>query len=224
MVKWSRSDLKKKARNLLKTNYLGYLFISLFIVLVEQLPNISNIVNKYRGNGSTVLYSSSSGTSVSVSLIYIIFSIFLGNIILVTARRCILNSIRTNNIDFVDAKPNYDKSSYLNLVSVMFMRNLYIFLWSLLLVIPGIIKSYSYFMVPFILAEDPNVSIGEALNRSTQMTDGHKMDMFVLDLSFIGWFILGFLAFGVGMIFVYPYVYTTKAFLYEELKQELIVD
>ena len=102
---------------------------------------------------------------------------------------------------------------YVNQVLVMFRRGLSIFLWSLLLLIPGVIKSYEYYMVPYLLAEDPHLSWEEARDLSRKMMDGHKFDLFVLELSFLGWDIAGLLLCGVGQVFVYPY----KEMVYAEL-------
>jgi len=219
MVSWSIVELKQKARELLFTNYIGYFLLSLVLVSVEQLQNILNALNRNTEGLSNLQILFPGVSSISIAVVYLMLFIFLGNIILITVRRSILNSINTNNIDFLDIKPKYDKGTYWNLVYIMFMKGVYLSLWSLLLVIPGVIKSYSYSQIPFILAEDPNISIKQALAMSTQMTEGHKLHMFNLDLSFIGWIFIGYLTFGVGILFVYPYVYVTKAFLYKKLKE-----
>jgi len=109
-------------------------------------------------------------------------------------------------------------STYLNIVKTMLLRDLYTFLWSLLFIIPGIIKSYEYRMIPYIMAENPEISSEEAFSLSKQMMTGNKWDAFVLDLSFIGWHILSALTLGILSIFyVNPYVYQTSAALYSRL-------
>jgi len=110
----------------------------------------------------------------------------------------------------------------MNIIFTMFKKSILIFLWSLLLVIPGIIKSYEYRMIPYLLAENPNMNPDRAFEISKIMTDGEKFEIFVLDLSFIGWYILGALFFGIGGFFVNPYVDTTNAELYDILKRDLI--
>lgn len=91
-------------------------------------------------------------------------------------------------------------------------------LWSVLLVIPGIIKMYSYSMALYILAEHPTMTAREALDESKRITDGHKMELFMLDLSFIGWFLLGTITFGIAFIYVTPYMNATRANFYNELR------
>lgn len=110
------------------------------------------------------------------------------------------------------------KTNYLNVVLTMFLKDLYTFLWALLFIIPGIIKAYEYRMIPYILAENPDIDHSEAFERSKEMMSGNKWAAFVLDLSFIGWHLLNFITFGLlGVFFVNPYVYQTEAELYVKL-------
>ncbi|MCS4480575.1 DUF975 family protein [Clostridium botulinum] len=116
----------------------------------------------------------------------------------------------------------FKEGSYFGVLVTMLLRSIYTFLWTLLLVIPGIIKGYAYSMVPYILADNPSIGAERAIQLSNRMTDGEKWDMFVLDLSFLGWYILGMLALGIGVIFVNPYVDSTKAELYLILRKKAI--
>ena len=106
-----------------------------------------------------------------------------------------------------------------NVILVMFLKNLFLGLWTLLFIVPGIIKAYSYRMVPYILKEHPELSGTKAITLSRQMMNGHKWNAFVLDLSFIGWIILSALTLGILHIFyVGPYIQATDAELYEAVK------
>jgi uncharacterized membrane protein len=98
------------------------------------------------------------------------------------------------------------------------IMGLFIFLWSLLFVIPGIIKAIAYSQVGFILAENPELEYQEALKRSEDMMRGHKWRYFELQLSFIGWYLLSILTFGIGFIFLAPYLSMTQAAFYDDLK------
>ncbi len=101
------------------------------------------------------------------------------------------------------------------------LKNIFTFLWSLLLIIPGIIKSYSYAMTFYIMQDEPGISGKEAIGKSRQIMAGYKGKLFLLDLSFIGWFLLSALTFGILMIFyVGPYYYTSRACFYEKIKAE----
>ena len=101
---------------------------------------------------------------------------------------------------------------------VTFLVGLFTFLWSLLFVIPGIVKSLSYSMSTYILAENKGKPALECINESKAMTEGHKMDLFVLGLSFIGWGLLCGITFGIAGIWVLPYMQATYANAYNSLK------
>lgn len=101
---------------------------------------------------------------------------------------------------------------------VNFLVGLFTFLWSLLFVIPGIVKSFSYSMSLYILAENKGKPALECINESKAMTNGHKMDLFVLGWSFLGWMILGGITFGIAYIWILPYMNTTYANAYHSLK------
>lgn len=116
----------------------------------------------------------------------------------------------------------FKKGRYASIVKAMAWQYLFIFLWSLLFLIPGIVKSYSYSMVPYLMADNPELDYKGAMKLSLHMTSGQKLRMFVLDLSFIGWGILGLLAFVVGILFLVPYYEATKAELYAVLKNNAI--
>ena len=111
--------------------------------------------------------------------------------------------------------------NYMGKVGTFALKNLYISLWSLLLWIPGIIKYYEYSLTEFIKEENPNIPADRCIKLSQTMTNGHKGDLFYLDLSFIGWHILGSLTAGILEIgYVMPYYFAARAFAYEELKAE----
>ena len=110
-------------------------------------------------------------------------------------------------------------NNYKNISNIMFFKYLYTILWTLLFVIPGIIKSYEYRMIPYIVAENPTISKEDAFAISRQMMNGNKWRAFLFDLSFIGWNILSLLSFGlVGIFYVDPYKASADANLYATLK------
>ena len=105
-----------------------------------------------------------------------------------------------------------------------FLMSLFIALWSLLLVIPGIVKAFSYSMTPFILEENPELGANEAIDRSRAMMKGHKFDLFWLLLSFIGWYLLCIITLGLAMLWVTPYMETAIAAFYEDVKADYEVN
>lgn len=107
---------------------------------------------------------------------------------------------------------------YMQVVGTMCMATIRVLLWSLLFVIPGIIKSYSYFMVPYLVGSHPEMSTEQILETSSEIMKGRKMQLFILDLSFLGWMILAGLTLGiVGIFWVTPYMEATRAELYNDL-------
>lgn len=104
----------------------------------------------------------------------------------------------------------------------LFLRAVYTLLWSLLLIIPGIVKACSYAMTPYILYDNPKLQGNAAIELSMRMMRGHKMKLCVLYLSFIGWFLLCILTLGIGFLWLKPYVQASKAAFYEDVKEEYL--
>ena len=104
------------------------------------------------------------------------------------------------------------------------LMGIFIMLWSLLFYVPGIIKALSYSMSNYILAENPEMTWQQALDESKKMTEGHKMEIFVLELSFIPWILLTGITFGLAGIYVIPYMSATMANYYNELKKVAIIN
>ena len=116
-------------------------------------------------------------------------------------------------------------SSYKNICKTMFLRDVYTVLWSLLFVIPGIIKSYEYKMIPYLLSENPDMTTEQAFAESKQLMTGNKWKAFVLDLSFILWDIANIFTCGLlGLFWVAPYKASTQAALYEAIKYGTTTD
>jgi hypothetical protein len=110
-----------------------------------------------------------------------------------------------------------------NVVLTQFLKDLYTFLWTLLFIVPGIVKGYAYFCVPYILAENPDMPHERVISLSQEMTRGWKGSIFVNDLSFILWFLLDALTIGIlGIFFVNPYVLGTRAEIYDFLRRQAL--
>ena len=117
----------------------------------------------------------------------------------------------------------YKSGQLKNTIITMFMKGLFQTLWTLLFIIPGIIKAYEYRMIPYILSENPEISRKRAFEISKQMMKGNKWNTFVLDLSFLGWQILSGLTIGIlGIFYVNPYVQGTNAELYAYLREDAL--
>ena len=115
--------------------------------------------------------------------------------------------------------------NYANGIITMLLRTVFTALWTLLLIIPGIIKSYEYRMIPYILAENPDLEWREVFSISRRMMDGEKWNAFILDLSFLGWAFLSAITLGlVGIFYVNPYKGLTDAALYMALREKISLD
>lgn len=108
-------------------------------------------------------------------------------------------------------------SDWLRTLTAYVIMVVFIILWALLLIVPGIIAAYSYSQTFFILAEDKTIGARDAIRKSKAMMDGHKKELFFLDLRFIGWFLLSILTLGAGFLWLLPYIQVTRAKFYDHI-------
>ena len=154
----------------------------------------------------------------SLASIFIIVPLAIGFI------NALLKLLRTGDNALTENMFKIATKNYWHKVWGGFLTGLFIFLWSLLLIIPGIIKCFSYAMTPFILEENPELSANEAIDRSRAMMKGHKFDLFWLLLSFIGWYLLCIITLGLATLWVTPYMSTAIAAFYEDVKADYEVN
>lgn len=145
-----------------------------------------------------------------------IVAIIIGCIFNYWIALAMLTVTRGGNIELANS---LQPASEVRAWATLLLSQLYVFLWTLLLVVPGLIKSYSYAMTPFVLADDPNISYNAAIDRSCALMDGHKLDLFLLDLSFIGWILLSLLTCGIGFLWLIPYMQASHALYYRQLTE-----
>lgn len=154
---------------------------------------------------------------IIASAIGILLTAFIFNPLVVGGNKFFYNNIKRNE-DLGVVSFAFDHG-YRNVAYTMFMRDLFTFLWTLLFIIPGLIKMYEYRMIPYLLAENPDMSCEDAFKISRRMMDGNKWDAFVFDLSFIGWGILSAITFNiVGIFYYFPYYFQASAMLYDAIK------
>lgn len=109
---------------------------------------------------------------------------------------------------------------YVRIFITMFLVGLYTILWALLFIVPGVIKALSYAMTPYILKDNPTMENNEAIELSMAMMDGYKMKLFLMQLNYIMWTFLSCLTLGIGLLWVMPYMWTTSAAFYEDVKSD----
>ena len=221
---WKRSNLKNKAKEKLKGNYWKSFLVSLVILITGGSHNHGEIGSSTGSAGTEVGSNSFFDFEIAlivgfVILIIILFRILLGYVLEVGGRKYFIN-LAEGKSQISDLAYGFKNNNYFNIFFTMLLKSIYIILWSFLFIIPGIIKMYEYRMVPYILAENPGIGHKKAIKFSSQMTQGEKWNIFILDLSFLGWFILGSLFFGIGLFFVQPYYDAVNAELYLKLKKE----
>ena len=151
-------------------------------------------------------------TSVASVVSWVVAPAFGISVILIYTN--LRNGIKPQVSNIFDGFSVLGKALWLTIISGFFVS-----LWSCLFWIPGIIKAYSYSLAPYILAENPTMTAREALSESKRLTVGAKKDLFVLDLSFIGWFFLCGITCGIASIYVLPYVQAAKVNAYQTIKQ-----
>lgn len=222
---WERSELKTSAKEVLKNNYWKSFLISLVILIAGGENNNGGSAGGRRFGDAlgewTSHYSKYIIIFTSAAILLIAFRILIGYALEVGSRKYFIQSAQSKD-DTGSYNFAFDSGNFRGIISTMLLKSIYTFLWTLLLVIPGIIKSYAYRMVPYILADNPELASDEAITLSSKMMDGNKFALFVLELSFIGWYFLGALALGLGVLFVNPYYNATEAQLYLVLRDNAI--
>ena len=218
---WNRQQVKEQAKIIMKRNYWKMFVVTLIAstltgektTIIERVQDFTS--NNLSYDSQPIFYS-----FISIaSILGILYTIFIGNVIVVGKNGYFIKN-HDENPELGEIFKGF-KGNYLNVVKIMFLMNLKILLWLFLFIVPGIIKAYEYSMIPYLLAENPNLSASQAFSLSKQMTTGQKMDLFVLDLSFLGWIILGLICCGIGILFLQPYPEATRAEVYLILKQQV---
>ena len=211
-----------------KKNYVSAVVVALLMGIFGTVSGessarrVSENSDIYSGNLFNVgmITGLLAGIATVVILIVLVAKVFVGNLLKMGGYRFfILNQTAQPGIGTL--LDGFRSGHYVNIVLTMFLRDLFTTLWSLLLVVPGIVKHYEYLMVPYIIAENPAMDYKEAFQISKQMMDGEKMEAFIMDLSFLGWYLLSAVTCGLLAIFyVNPYVQESFAEMYTFNKQK----
>lgn len=170
--------------------------------------------------GTTVVATLILGACNSIAGIRSVAMLVLSGVFSAGLAIVMLEIVRNWEVKFTDMFKGFNNFGTNCIAGILV--SIFTFLWSLLLVIPGIIKAYSYSMTYYILADHPEMSAKDAIKTSQVMMDGHKMDLFVLELSFIGWYLLCGITLGLAGLYVGPYVSASHAAFYEAIKDEKV--
>ena len=207
----SNQYYKNEALSALRGNWANALVATIILVALALFFSSNDAINSYY---QRIVINPFIGYSLTFVSLFVLLPLAAGYS---NSMRVLLETgdNRLTNNSFSLAFGNW-----LHVVWGMILSTIYIFLWTLLLIIPGIIKSYSYALTPYILVEHPEMSANEAIEESMRLMDGHKFDLFYLQLSFIGWAILSILSLGLGFFWLIPYQMTAQAAFYRDLKNE----
>lgn len=223
MLTYSRGELKQDAKASLSNRWglaIGSMLLAVFVPslvigFVEGLLSaFSEISLSYQSYGIAGLIGFLSGIFSLAATIFFVGPLSMGY------EFFSLRFVRGMSVHATLPYRAFSPSCYMRLTLSFLMMNLFIFLWSLLFLIPGIIKSFSYAQMPYILMDHPEMGWKEAIEESKRMMDGHKADLFVLYLSFIPWLLLCGVTLGIAFLYVGPYMQMTCVNFYRALKEE----
>jgi uncharacterized membrane protein len=215
-MKWNRADLKRRGRTAFFENYLHCVLVALAMAVIT-------IWLQWRLSRS-VFHLFSIFRYLSLTAVFMVaFGAFVLPVVRVCGCRFFLKNIH-DEITIEDAANDalqvYKSGDYARIIKTELFRAGYVYLWGLLLVIPGMIKRYEYYLVTYLLADFPDITTEEALRISQEMMEGNKWEAFILDLSFTGWKVAGMATLSLaGIFFTNPYENATKAELYLVLKK-----
>lgn len=207
----SNQYYKNEALSALRGNWANALVATIILVALALFFSSNDAINSYY---QRIVINPFIGYSLSFVSLFVLLPLAVGYS---NSMRVLLETgdNRLTNNSF-----SLGFGNWLHVVWGMILSTIYIFLWTLLLIIPGLIKSYSYALTPYILVEHPEMSANEAIEESMRLMDGHKFDLFYLQLSFIGWAILSILSLGLGVFWLIPYQMTAQAAFYRDIKNE----
>lgn len=210
----SISIIKKQALRALKGQWGLAVSLTLMVFLISAiLPTIFEIIlsggfSNWIWQDTTPLYASLIGTLISIALVPLSIAVLWFYLALV----------RMEGPEISDVFAVFTNGrTFIRLIGVSLLIGIFVSLWSLLLVIPGIIKSLSYSQTYLLLKDHPEYSLLEAITESRKRMNGYKWKYFLLNLSFIGWGILSLLSLGIGFLWLSPYISTANATFYNEL-------
>ena len=228
----SRKEIKAKGKLAFKANYWRCVVAAILLVLLiggaagSSARNTQDTMSEADAQSMIatlspeqvhILAAALVGTSAVLLVIGILLKIFVFNPLKVGCYRFFLKNIDDSSTGLGVIKEGF--GGYGHSFATLFLTDLFMLLWSLLLLIPGIVAAYSYRLVPYIIKDDPELSAMETIKKSKELMRGHRWEAFVLDLSFIGWFLLGAVTLGlVNVFWTNPYSESTKAVFYQELK------
>lgn len=224
---WSRTELKTNAKTAIKRYYWVAVAVCIVYTVVSGMQTgfltadqITKIVSQFGIQSAQDIAELTKSYEMWTSIIGLLVMIFVFNPIIVGANRYFMES-RSFKSSFKSLFFAFKGGRYIKIVKVMLIRDAKILLWTCLFIVPGLIKTYEYHFIPYLLAENPDLTTQRYFEITKSMSNNEKFNIFVLELSFVGWNILGVLTCGIGFIFLRPYIYATYAELYAVMRAKM---
>ena len=209
------SELRAQARERLEGKWGTFVLMTFLMLVIQTILQIPG----YIGSLLEIL----SPENVLASLSFSNISNILSLLALPLSWGLTVSLLRNHREESVDLENLFDGfrgGHYTRVFCALFLMNLFTFLWALLLIIPGIMKAFSYALTPYILLDEPELTARQAITRSCEIMEGRRWKLFCLYLSFIGWGILSLLTFGIGFLWLAPYMNASFAAFYEDARAE----
>ena len=209
------SELRAQARERLEGQWGTFVLMTFLMLVIQTILQIPG----YIGSLLEVL----SPENVLASLSFSNISNILSLLALPLSWGLTVSLLRNHREESVDLENLFDGfrgGRYTRVFCALFLVNLFTFLWALLLIIPGIMKAFSYALTPYILLDEPELTARQAITRSCEIMQGRRWKLFCLYFSFIGWGILSLLTFGIGFLWLVPYMNASVAAFYEDARAE----
>jgi len=216
-VSLENHEIRAKSRRFLTGNW-GMAVLVIFVYSV--ITGIGGSSGSSASGDTGWLSGVVIGIVAVASILSIAYSILIANVIEYGSSITFLKFVREEKINIENLFSGF--KDYGRVVVTIFLRNLFIFLWSLLLIVPGIIKGYSYSMTEYLIADDSSLDSLSAISKSKEMMIGWKGKLFLLDLSLIGWWFLCILTCGIGFLWLGAYFKSNRAMFYQELSGQLV--
>ena len=245
---WDRKDVKLKGKTNFKTNYWRSVLSALLISVLAGCSSAASRIGsagspgvedtydeEYNFDEATDTFSDAYNSipddekgyfwavmaglvliGLAIAVVFFLLKIFVFNPLQVGCYGFFRDNAAGQHPDLGVLKTGF--TMYGHTFVTLLLKDIFLLLWTLLLIFPGVIKAYSYRMVPFILRDNPELSATEVITRSRQLMNGHKWNVFVFDLSYIGWFLLGAITLGlVNVFWTEPYRQNANALIYRKL-------
>lgn len=209
------SELRAQARERLEGQWGTFVLMTFLMLVIQTILQIPG----YIGSLLEIL----SPENVLASLSFSNISNILSLLALPLSWGLTVSLLRNHREESVDLENLFDGfrgGRYTRVFCALFLVNLFTFLWALLLIIPGIMKAFSYALTPYIIMDEPELTARQAITRSCEIMEGRRWKLFCLSLSFIGWGILCILTFGIGILWLVPYMNASVAAFYEDARAE----